>query len=127
MLFRRLQARVIPGAIAVGVMVAGTSVGYAQGADGGGSITVVDVASTATIADAVQQFAQFIPSGYVSNTGSYVPNEAVGGAPSLASTGGTDLVASVVQSSDAILNPSSNESSTKRIGTGNHLVLAQFN
>ena len=108
-------------------MAVGTTVGYAQSADGGGSIEVVDVASTATIANAVQLFAQFIPSGYVRKTGSYVPNEAAGGAPLLTSTGDTDLVTSVVQSSDAILNPSGNESSTKRGGKGNNLVLAQFN
>ena len=127
MRLRRCSTWLVPGALAVGVLAAGTTVGYAQSAGSGGSIEIVDVASTATISNALQQLAQIIPSGYASHTGSYVPNGVVGGAPTLASTGDTELVASVLQSSDAILNPSDNESSTERSGTGNNLVLAQFN
>lgn len=130
MRLRRFLARRFSGAVVAGVMAAGATAGYAQNGGGTGSIQVLDAASTAAIANAVQQLAGLSLSGYARSTGSGVANAVTRGAQSSASTGGT-LVASVLQSSDFILElptgPAGSNGSTKQHGTGQNLVLAQFN
>ena len=128
---RRSFARVIPVAVVVGVLAASSTAGNAQGAEGNGTTEIVDVASTAAIANAMQQFTQLIPSGYVSNSGPHVADSVVGRAPSPTTTGDAALIASVVQSSDVVRDVTAgaagNYGSTKQDGTGKYLVLAQFN
>ena len=131
MRLRRFFARLVPGAVAVGVLAAGATVGYAQNRGVNGSIEVVDVASTAPVTNAIQQLAQLIPSGYDSNAGPHVAASVVGGAQSPTTTGDAGLIASVVQSSDVILDlpagAADNANSTNKRGMGMYLVLAQFN
>lgn len=128
---RRFLVRIIPGAIAVGVLAGDASAVHGQSAGGQGSIEIIGVASTAPIANAIQQLSLMVPSGYVGNGGPGVANAVLRGALSLTSTGDTDLVASVVQTSDVILDisarPAGGDSWTKQRGTGKRLFLAQFN
>ena len=131
MRLRRFFARLVPGAVAVGVLAAGATVGCAQNRGVNGSIEVVDVANTAPITNAMQQLALLIPSGYASNTGPHVADPVVGGAQSPTTTGDAHLIASVMQSSDVILDlpagAADNANSTNKRGMGMYLVLAQFN
>ena len=128
---RRSFARVIPVAVVVGVLAASSTPGNAQGAEGNGTTEIVDAASTAAIANAMQQFAQLIPSGYVSNSRPLVADSVVGRASSPTTTGDAALIASVGQNSDVIgdvaAGAAGNYGSTKQDGTGTYLVLAQFN
>lgn len=128
---RRLLARSIPGAIAVGVLTAHPTVVYGQSASGQGSIRIVDGASTAVITDALQRLSLMVSWENAGNTGLRVGDANAGGALSMSGTGATGLVASIVQTSDGILNtanaPARSINSTKQRESGKNLVLAQYN
>lgn len=128
MRLRRFLARLVPGAVAAGVLAVGATASLGQNSSGTGAIEIVGVASTAAIASAVQQLVQTVPSGYAANRRSSPGSLASWSSSNTADAG---LIASVVQISSGVLDlpvgSAGNDSPNSHPEPGEKLVLAQFN
>ena len=128
MRLRRFLARLVPGAVAAGVLAVGATASLGQNASGNGAIEIVGVASTAAISSVMQQLIQTVPSNYAANRRSGTDGLASWSSSNTADAG---VIASVVQISGGVLDlpvgSAGNDSPTKRAEAGENLVLAQFN
>lgn len=131
MRLRRFLARLVPGAVAAGVLAICATASLGQSASGNGAIEIVGVASTAAIANVTQQLVLTVPSGYAANRRSAGPSADGLASRSYSNTGDVDLIASVVQISGSIVDlpvgSAGNDNPTKRREPGKNLVLVQFN